>query len=162
MPGTEIDDIFSGKTSTKVESKVVPKSLGGKSKALKLDATQATTMRGGKGKKRKKRKNEDDITSSKKGEEVEGASRDENEKESQEMEKPATSPMKKPKKRRRDEVEEVIDPSITVKKPRLEKDGNSNKSKSNLAKAKRGGGADDDLGKFKDSRGASGRMFLSV
>jgi len=164
MPGTEIDDIFSGKTSTKVKSKVVPKGVEGKGKPLKSEATQTITMRDGEGKKRKKKKEKHKgvIASSRKGEEeAEGVLRDENEDEKQETENLVPSPMKKPKKRPRDEVEEVVDPSITVKKPRLEKDGKSSKSKGGLARPKQDGGIKGGLEKFKDSRGATGRRSHS-
>ena len=164
MLGTEIDDIFSGKTSAKVKSKVVPKGVGGKSKSPKPGDTQTITMRDGERKKRKKKKkerNKDAIPSSKRveEEEVDGAVSDEDENELSELEAPISSPMKKPKKRPRDEVEEVVDPSIMVKKPRLEKDGKNLKSKDDPAKVKKGGGVKGDLEKFKDSRGASGRKF---
>ena len=166
MLGTEIDDIFSGKTSTKVKSKVVPNGAEGKSKSkiLKPGETQTTTTRDGEGKKRKKKKKEGNkgtILSSKKVEEEEaGASGDENENE-KEAKMPSPLPMKNPKKRPRDDVEEVVDPSITVKKPRLEKNSRDIKSKGGLVKVKKGDGTKGDLERFKDSRGASGRRFFS-
>jgi hypothetical protein len=133
MLGTEIDDIFSGKTGAKVKSKVVTKSGEGKSERPTPQETQITTMRGGEGKKRKTKKkkegNKDAILSSKKVEEEERASGDENEKE---PELPIPLAMKKPKKRPRDDVEEVVDPSIAAKKPRLEKDGKDTKPKGRL------------------------------
>ena len=165
MPGTEIDDIFSGKASTMIEPKAVSSGGGGKGKPLKSGATKTTTMRGGEGKKRQTNKKENQrgvVASFKKDEkEVGGTSRNETETENQEAEKPATSPTKKPKKRRREEVEEVVDPSITVKKPRLEKDGKSQKVKDDLAKTNKGGGTKTDIDKFKDSRGSGGRRLLT-
>jgi hypothetical protein len=152
MPGTEIEDIFSGKASAIVKSKAVSSGVGGKSKTLKSGATQTTqttTMGDEEGKKLQKRKKEKKrgaVASHKRGEkEVEGAS-------NRETEEPATLPRERPKKRPRDEVEEVIDPSpsITVKKPRLE---TNKKSKS--------GGIKTGLDKFKDSRGSSGRRLLT-
>ena len=163
MLGTEIDDIFSGKASAKVKSKVVPNGVEdkSKSKSLKPGETQTTTTRDGegkKGKKKKKERNKGTIPSSKKVEEEEaGASGDENEND-KEAKVPVRLPMKKPKKRPRDDVEEVVDPSITVKKPRLEKDI---KLKGGLVKVRKGGGTKGDLERFKDSRGASGRRFFS-
>src|SRR5258706_5710595 len=165
MPGTEIDDIFSGKANTSIEPKVVSNGGGGKRKTLETGATKARTMRDGEGKKPQKEKKEKErdvvAASHKKGEkEVEGTSRCKTETENQESEEPATWPTKKSRKRPREEVEEVVDPSITMKKPRLEKDGKSKKSKGELAKTNMGGGVKTDLDKFKDSRGAGGRTLL--
>ena len=166
MPGTEIDDIFSGKASTMIEPKAVSSGGGGKGKSLKSGAAQTTTMRDGEGKKRQKKKKEKErgvVASYKKDEEeVGGTLRNETETENQEeAEKPATSPTKKPKKRPREEVEEVVDPSITVKKPRLEKDGKSQKTKEDPAKTNKGGRVKTDLDRFKDSRGSGGRKSLA-
>ena len=150
-----------------MELKAVSSGVEGRSKTLKPGATQTTTMRGGEGKKRQKKKKENDggvAASYKKREKgVEGTSRYEGEDENQEMKERATSPTKKPKKRPRDEVEEVVDPSIMVKKPRLEKEGESKKSKGDLAKTKtnKSGGNKTDIDKFKDSRGAGGRRLLT-
>lgn len=166
MLGTEIDDIFSGKTSAKVKSRLVPKAVEGKTKRPKSGDPRTTTMRDGEGNKRKKKKKEKNkgaIPSSKKvEEEVDGASAagDENENAHTEPEMPVFSPTKKPTKRPRDEVEEVVDPSIMVKKPRLEKDGQNMKSKGGPTKVRKDGGTKDGLERFKDSRGASGRRFL--
>jgi hypothetical protein len=163
MPATEIDDIFSGKTSTKMKSTVVPTGAERKKKTANPGAVQTTTMGSGEGKKRKKKKKDESraiATSSRKGEEeVEETLRDGNENENQKMEL-APSTTKRQKKRPRDEVEEVVDPSITLKKPRLEKDGKSKRSKGDEAAATKGGGTKD-LEVFKDSRGASGRASLS-
>lgn len=169
MPGTEIDDIFSGKASTTIERKAVSSGVEGKRKTLKSGATKTTTTGDGEGKKRQKKKKETERgagTSYKKGEkEVERTSKYETEtEENQEAEEAATSPIKKGKKRPREEVEEVVDPSITVKKPRLEKDGKSTKSKGDLGKTKTNKGSGNktktDLDKFKDSRGSGGRRLL--
>jgi len=131
---------------------VLSSGVEGKRKTLR---SATATMRDEEGKKRQKKKKENGrgvVASYKRDEkEVEGTSRYEPE---AEVEEPAT---KKRKKRPRDEVEEVVDPSITVKKPRLEKDGKSKKSKGDLAKTDKGGGIKTDLDKFKDSRGAGGR-----
>ena len=166
MPGTEIDDIFSGKANAMIEPKAVSSGGGGKRNPLKSRATKTATIRDGEGKKRQKKQKEKErgvaASSYKKGEkEVEGTSRCKTETENQEAEEPATWPTKKAKKRPREEVEEVVDPSITMKKPRLEKEGKSKKSKGELAKTNMGGGIKTDHDKFVDSRGAGGRRLLA-
>jgi hypothetical protein len=162
MPGTEIDDIFSGKASTTVEPKAVPSGVGDKRKS---GATKTTTVRDGEGKKRQRKKNGKEmevVASYKRGEEeVEGTSKNETKAENQEGEEPANWPTKKSKKRPRDEVEEVVDPSITVKRQRVEKDGKRKKSKAEPATTNKGDGIKTGLDKFKDSRGAGGRRLLT-
>jgi len=157
MPGTEIEDIFSGKASTRIEPKAVSGGVGDKRKTLKSGAIKSTTVGDGEGKKRQKKKKgkERDIVASYKRDEkeVEGTSGYEAKTENQEGEKTEGSSTKKSKKRPRDEVEEVVDPSITVKKLRLEKDGKHKKSK--------GEGMKTGLDKFMDSRGSGGRKLLS-
>jgi hypothetical protein len=114
MPGTEIDDIFSGKASTVVLPKSVSNGAEGKREPFKSGATKTTTMRNEEGKKREKRKKEKGrgvVASYQRDEkEVEGTSRYDPKAENQQVEEPASSATKKAKKRPRDEVEEVVDP----------------------------------------------------
>ncbi|KAG8760257.1 hypothetical protein FRC14_003555 [Serendipita sp. 396] len=129
MPNTEIDDIFSGKSKTKIEG-------------MKVVSSSSQIPDNSSGKKKKKKKTKQEATG------AESAKDKNQEQEKITKTKQVTGVSKDGKRKRSAEPEEIVDPSLQTKRRKLDAKGSISLPK----KLKK-----DEIAKFKDSRGKAGR-----
>ncbi|KAG8803427.1 hypothetical protein FRC16_005359 [Serendipita sp. 398] len=128
MPNTEIDDIFSGKSKTKIEG-------------MKVVSSSSQIPDNSSGKKKKKKKTKQEATG------AESAKDKNQEQEKITKTKQVTGVSKDGKRKRSAEPEEIVDPSLQTKRRKLDAKGSISLPK----KLKK-----DEIAKFKDSRGKAG------